>query len=647
MGVERFFSSIYNQFNIIKNIQKPYPIYKTDHLLIDFNSIIHTITSTSKIKSYKTINIFEEIKKYLINLFSIVKANNVYIAIDGVPSMAKMLEQKKRRYLADIINSIVEERLSLENQTKKESFEKILISPATKFMEELVLLLKQIKIENVNIKISDFNEEGEGEMKIIRYIKYNNLDNVFVYSPDSDMILLLSMLELKNIILFRHDQKNSYIDEEGIYQYVYNYLDVNSFKKVLIDYIKSKKIINFDNQKIINDIIYIFNLFGNDFLPKVESLKIESDLFILIDSYLLYYLNHKTYILDNNKNLFKFLEILSKLEYIFINRNIMDYFYVNYDINFRNKFIYEVRNNKFYNLQLYHYQMLKYIDWNKILKNPLDYLILDLKILQQYLINYVKKFDYNIFLGDLSKTNFKIELKNKTQSIKDKYHQQKTSSYSLENKIRYQIEYKLDDYSKIFNTNDIFYETLNKYKYPYDNYSDIYNKIYHIQPLQIQKYLEGWIWIKEYYFNNSYSNLFSYFYHKAPLLKDIVSFYNSGHFNTNIVYDYYEIKPLHLLLYITPFKNNKEDIIKRLSKLGIDESFYKLILNNKNFIFLQGDKDKNSLDCTSSIFTSKCHYMPLNNEINIREFIQSIPINFSKSRKTSTASRKSRKTGTK
>jgi len=683
MGVERFFSSVYKQFNVIKNIYKPYPTYKTDHLLIDFNSIIHTITSVMDPKDIKDIkNIFKEIEKYLKNLLFIIQTKKVYIAVDGVPSLAKMLEQKKRRYLGEIINDIVNnDKKVLEEKErdndKKEKFEKILISPATKFMEELMSFLKNIKIEDVDITISDYNEEGEGEMKIIRYIKKNNLDNIFVYSPDSDMILLLSMLELKNLILFRHDQKNSKI-ENGEYEYVYNYLDVNSFKKVLIDYVKSKKIINFNNQKIINDIIYIFTLFGNDFLPKVESLKVESDLFILIDCYLLNFSKYSEYIIDDYndyndyndyKNLFNFIKLLSRLEYIFINRNVMDYLYINYDINFRNKFIYDIKHYKFENLNLYHYQMLKYIDWSKILKNPLDYLKMDEKSLQYYLVKYIRSFsrdkDIDIFLGDISstKTTFKIELK-KQQSIKDKYHQEKTNSYSIENKIRYQIEYKLDNYSKIFNTKDAFYETLKTYKTVNsikDSYNNLYHDIYDITDSQIKKYLDGWLWIMEYYFKDSKSNLFGYFYHKAPLLKDIVNYYETNKdFISNSFKDlkylkdfkYHPIKPIELLLYITPFRNNKDMIAKTLEKLGVDVFYTDLIFNNENFIFIE-DINEKSIDCTSSIFTSKCHYIPLNREIDIFSFIDSIakkvPLdNSSKtSRKSSKTSRKSSKTSRK
>jgi 5'-3' exonuclease len=635
MGVERFFSSLYREFNIIKDIKKPYPKYNCDHFLIDFNSIIHTTTSIEKIYDFQ--HIFNQIEKYLNNLTDIVNCKNLYIAIDGVPSLAKMLEQKKRRYLSEIINNII---LS-KNVKTEDNFNKILISTGTEFMIKLSEYLQKIKITknniNINITISDFNEEGEGEMKIIKYIENNKLDDVFVYSPDSDMILLLSMLSIKNLILFRHDQKQSgNINNE--YNYVYNYLDVNRFKDLLINYVKSKKIIDFDNQQIINDIIYVFTLFGNDFLPKMESLKVEMDIFILIDYYLITFTTDNQYILTKQNNLFllnnnkllQLLEHLNAIEYLLIFRNLQDYLYRNYDINFRNKFIYELKNNQIKNYQEYHYQLIKYVNWSKIFEktniNPLNYLIISVNELQQHLEDYIKnnKFNFDIFLGEnIYDLRFKIELKNRNQSINDKYHSNKTKDYSDEKKIRYQIDYKLDEYSKIFNTRDEFYNNLNLdklLKEKFDgNYNQIYNRIYKINDYYKTKYLEGWIWIMEYYFNKTNGNLYGYFYHKAPLIKDLVKILPNMNLKINL--DYFKIIPQELLLYITPFKNDIDSINKTLTKLGIDTNLANKIKNNKKFIFINNNIN---IDCTGSIFTSKCHYLPLNQEINLIDFINSI-----------------------
>ena len=52
------------------------------------------------------------------------------------------------------------------------------------------------------------NEKGEGEFKILDYILNNNLDDVIIYSPDADMILLSSILP-HDIYILRYDQQQN------------------------------------------------------------------------------------------------------------------------------------------------------------------------------------------------------------------------------------------------------------------------------------------------------------------------------------------------------------------------------------------------------------------------------------------------------
>ena len=64
--------------------------------------------------------------------------------------------------------------------------------------------------------MSGTQEKGEGEYKIINLIKNNiiknnSLERTVVYSPDSDMIILLMMLNNDNVILYKCDGfKNAY-----------------------------------------------------------------------------------------------------------------------------------------------------------------------------------------------------------------------------------------------------------------------------------------------------------------------------------------------------------------------------------------------------------------------------------------------------
>ena len=118
MGIERFFSSLSRDFDIVTDLKKPYQKIDCTHFMIDFNSIIHTVSSKmlSDINAYKTgklktipfefnkmddfeptliIEIKNNIKNMLRDNLISENLNFIMLAIDGVPSFAKMMEQKK------------------------------------------------------------------------------------------------------------------------------------------------------------------------------------------------------------------------------------------------------------------------------------------------------------------------------------------------------------------------------------------------------------------------------------------------------------------------------------------------------------------------------------------------------------------------
>lgn len=123
MGIEKFFSTVNRTFDIITSLD----LNNSDgietncclknnskYLLLDFNSIIHHTSSKlieelnktrSKISDYKELSItdiewmiIKEVNKLIIGILeqrNLEKLNLVYVALDGVPSFSKVLEQKK------------------------------------------------------------------------------------------------------------------------------------------------------------------------------------------------------------------------------------------------------------------------------------------------------------------------------------------------------------------------------------------------------------------------------------------------------------------------------------------------------------------------------------------------------------------------
>ena len=364
MGIEKFFNTLVSSYKskLVTNFNST----TADILFFDFNSIIHKISTqtvsdinylykilliASKFPSPKLISFFEkkyityknifyltidfihtpsgiqqlinDLKKIDINVIIITqiirtieyyinKINNlqlVYISLDGVPTISKIMEQRHRRYIGEIINFNILKKINnydfpdmlsdeypydyVEYNKTKFSFLKLNISPGTKFMKELVKSIKNHQFP-VNIQINDDTISGEGEYKIIHFIRlYKNLflnKKIIIYSPDADMILLGSILPPNiDINIIRYDQQQN--------QDVF--LSTEIFKILITEYIteKSNKIVI--DQHIINDIIFIFTIFGDDFLPRIESIQVNTHYEKILDIYKKIYKNG--FIIQDNK----------------------------------------------------------------------------------------------------------------------------------------------------------------------------------------------------------------------------------------------------------------------------------------------------------------------------------------------------------
>ena len=101
----------------------------------------------------------------LIDLIQYTKVSELlYIAIDGIAPKGKMKQQRMRRFKKAIETKYSDEK----------SWDTNAISPGTFFMKRLNNVLKEfLKSCSKNIILSDSDERGEGEHKILRYIRNN------------------------------------------------------------------------------------------------------------------------------------------------------------------------------------------------------------------------------------------------------------------------------------------------------------------------------------------------------------------------------------------------------------------------------------------------------------------------------------------
>jgi len=614
MGIERFFSSINRNFNVVDVINNNSKI-ECETLLLDFNSIIHTVSAKliKKIneKDNKNYNNFKiedledilllEIKEYLKILFKIVKCDLVYISFDGVPTFSKIIEQKKTRFIGDFI-----EQLLSKYKSKSINFNKGLISPGTLFMDNLVKFLKEQNLHN-NILFSDSNEKGEGEFKILDYILKNQLNDIIIYSPDADLIILSMIIwsNIKNITLkiLRYDQNTE----------ILNIIYINHLVSYLISYFEEKVKNQIDNYRFIKDLSFIFTVFGNDFLPRIEDININMDFYLVFDAYIINYIDYG-YLLNDNldivpKSLFKYFSFLNKYEDFLLDRNANLYKYQNFNYVQTVNLYLDLKNKK------YNPSMIFYIDYGSKLNinnkyGKLEYYFYNDNKLKD-ITEYEYKNNFNQKYIQEAKINYQklIPFDYKSSSKK---HLIAMKDLSLREKEYYLINNKLDNYHTLF--------------------SPVNNEKNENPKEMVNQYLIGCKWLINYYFKrNNIDETWFYKYHKSPLLSEFIKYFDVKFLNYNFKNVSLNISPLEQVLYITPIRLENIDEFTKI--LNVTEKQKKIIINfiesntelfyNLDEIYLsvlQGNLKKDLFDCSSTTFISKCHYYILDDIKPIKRF---------------------------
>lgn len=332
MGVPGFFLWLWKNYkanNFVLN-QSAIDTINIEYFLLDMNCMIHPICfeTLKTIESDKSVKInmdkienkmINNVIEYLEKMINIVKPKKcIYIAIDGVAPVAKMKQQRLRRF-----KSINDKKVfdSIRYKHKKEIpffWNNSAITPGTPFMKKITDKIKiwatNYATENkVQIIFSPANVPGEGEHKLLQYMKENINSSYVVYGLDADLIFLMLATKLNNIYLMREANNLDYKESKD----KINFVSIDIMKTCIINSINkiqnNEKKIN-DN-RIIDDFIFICYLMGNDFLPHIPCLDIYNNAIdTLLETYVEEVTMNETYIIENNNiNKDVFLKFLSKL----------------------------------------------------------------------------------------------------------------------------------------------------------------------------------------------------------------------------------------------------------------------------------------------------------------------------------------------
>src|SRR6056300_128707 len=283
MGVPSYFKWIYeNHRNAILSNKC---IYETiDFLYLDFNCLIHPACKMSPNMTER--EMINSVINYYEKIIDFIKPTKlVYIAIDGVVPLAKMDQQRKRRYRSasekEFLNNLKEK---YGKQKEKSDFN--MISPGTTFMQKLEKKLSCMKKKNYEVIFSPSSVPGEGEHKIMEHIRScNDKGNYAVYGLDADLIFLCLLNCKENMTLFRESTFFGSSTDE------YFFINIPAMRLLLHNNLvneeeKTSCSLSPFVQKTIVDYAYICFLHGNDFLPHIPSMLIrEGGLDILIECY--------------------------------------------------------------------------------------------------------------------------------------------------------------------------------------------------------------------------------------------------------------------------------------------------------------------------------------------------------------------------
>jgi 5'-3' exonuclease len=296
----------------------------SDNLYIDSNSIIYDCVNDLTKENYKIDNyeniLIQLIIKRLQTLISFVSPKQkCFIAFDGVAPLAKLNQQRCRRFKSSYEKNITEAIGETNDGIK---WDTTAITPGTNFMKNLSAHIYNFFSginSHITFHISCSDEVGEGEHKIFEFIR-NNVDyhknsNTTIYGLDADLIMLsLSHSSLcKNIFLYR--------DTPVFISQIDRNLDPNKSYLLNISLLENTINEDFDGTDRIQDYIFLCFMLGNDFMPHIPCINIRTDgINILLNYYNSTIVSKKMYLIVNGKikwkNVRTLIESLSEEEHM-------------------------------------------------------------------------------------------------------------------------------------------------------------------------------------------------------------------------------------------------------------------------------------------------------------------------------------------
>lgn len=288
MGIPSYFSYIVkNHPEIIKRFAVGG--FQVHNLYLDCNSIIYDIVAkfdyAIKRDRFKSIiaGVIAKIEDYVRD---INPSDTVFVAFDGVAPVAKLDQQRNRRFKSGYQNEI---HRQIFGEKEKDVFNTTSITPGTSFMsmlsEDIYAHFERHNESGVkNIIVSCSDSPGEGEHKLFQYIRDEREKHfqevTVIYGLDADLIMLsLNHLPIcPQIFLFRETPEFIKSIDQSLSPNELYALDIAELSKNIGTNMIQEGVIVCDDKArlLVYDYIFICFFLGNDFMPHFPALNIRT-----------------------------------------------------------------------------------------------------------------------------------------------------------------------------------------------------------------------------------------------------------------------------------------------------------------------------------------------------------------------------------
>jgi 5'-3' exoribonuclease 1 len=283
MGVPYYFYVLMKNYPKILHVTTPKDC--TD-FFVDFNGAIHHVANgvlQQECADYDTA-VCEGTWDYLQECVGVVRPSRmVHVCTDGVAPIAKIYQQRKRRFISAWRNK----RLNT-----KPVWDRNAISPGTPFMAKMgAFMAHRIRDRDTSNHIhyyySSSDEAGEGEHKIYnRIASLEKNSKIIVHGLDADLIMLSLMSHHPNIYLMR-EPSGAYKDMETSDGFMY--VDVDMLRTAVLQDLRKRfgwivvtEDVLADTYspaacEVIETYVVLCSILGNDFLPHPPTLALKKN----------------------------------------------------------------------------------------------------------------------------------------------------------------------------------------------------------------------------------------------------------------------------------------------------------------------------------------------------------------------------------